>query len=271
MYLEEIKFLLEKKISPKLFRFNSEIYGFHYGQTQKNKIIKKVMLTIDLDLKSIHYAVKNKINLIISHYGLFNNPIQNFNNNLVNKLSLLSKYPISIFVLNTSFIAAEGGISETIMDTLYLKLDKTFNVKNKKGINIPIGRVCLPKSYPNGKNTLKLEDLIKRIKMHLDIVKISYVGDLNQIINKICIIGGDLLNIEFLEKALKYECDCFISGRIDHFEAIYAKEIGICLIKIPYYKNEIIAMKKLSNILSLKFPYDEFYLFESEDPIKTYL
>jgi len=29
-------------------------------------------------------------------------------------------------------------------------------------------------------------------------------------------------------------------------------------------------MKKLSNILSLKFPYDEFYLFESEDPIKTY-
>ena len=201
---------------------------------------------------------------------MFNKPIKYFNNSLINKLNLLSKYPISIFVLNSSFIAAENGISGTIMKTLYLELDNTFDIKNMDGVEVPIGRICTPKEYPNGTKNLKLEDILKRIRNTFDMDKILYVGDLNHKIKKICIIGGDMISIKLLDKAERYGFDCFISGKLGHHEAIHAKEIGLSLIEISHYKNEIMAMKKLCNLLSLEFPFDEFILFESTDPIEYY-
>ena len=133
MHLKAITSILEKKLSPKLFKLDSEVYGIQYGISDPTRIIKKVLLTLNLSLEAIHYAFKNKINLIISYQGLITSPIDKFNRYLVNKLTILSKYPISIFVLNSSFIAAEEGISDTIMNALYLNLESTLNIENKNG------------------------------------------------------------------------------------------------------------------------------------------
>ena len=139
MLLEEIKSLLEKKISPKIYRLNSDIYGIHYGQDNNDKYIRKVMLTLDLNRDAIYYAVKNKVNLIISQRGLINKPITHFNNDFVHKLTLLTKFPITVFVLSTPFIAAEEGMSDTIRESLFLKLDSTLTIKNQVRTKIPIG------------------------------------------------------------------------------------------------------------------------------------
>ena len=157
MFIQEIQSILINKLSPKIFKLNSEIYGFQYNQNRVNKSIKKVMLTIDLSIEALHFAVKNKVNLIISHHGLTDNSIKKFNQNLINKLTLLTRYPIAIFVLNSSFIAAEGGVSETIANALYLNLERTFDIKNSKGIKIPIGRICTPKHYLNDNQIMTLE------------------------------------------------------------------------------------------------------------------
>ncbi|GAH50813.1 unnamed protein product, partial [marine sediment metagenome] len=83
MFFDKIKSLFEKKLSPKIYRINSENYGLHYGQVSKKKHIKRILFSVDLSLESIHYAIKNKINLIISLYGLTNEPITNFNQLLI--------------------------------------------------------------------------------------------------------------------------------------------------------------------------------------------
>ncbi|MFW9941451.1 MAG: Nif3-like dinuclear metal center hexameric protein [Candidatus Thorarchaeota archaeon] len=271
MVLQEIQSILTNKLSPKIFKLNSEIYGFQYNQNRVNKSIKKVMLTIDLSIEALHFAVKNKINLIISHHGLINTSINKFNRDLINKLTLLTKYPIAIFVLNSSFIAAEDGVSETIANTLYLNLEKTFNIKNNKGVEIPIGRICTPKYYLNEHQIMTLENLIKRIKTHLDLTYVSYVGNIKKTIKKICVVGGDTSDIKYLRKAAAIGCDCYISGRIDYYGAIYCRDIGLALIESSHYKIEIPALKKLCNLLSLEFPYVEFTLFESFDPYRIYI
>ncbi len=271
MLLQEIKAILKNRLSPKPFRMNSEIYGMHYGKNNNSKLIKKVMFTIDLSLEAIHFALKNKVNLIISYHSLINKPIKKFNQIIINKLSLLSKYPFSIFVLNSSFIAAEGGISDTIVEVLYLKLETIFQVKNNKGIKIPIGRICSPMIYLNKKHPFTLENLIKRIKTNLGLGNVSYVGDLKSVIKKICIVGANISNIDHINKAMKLGCDCYISGKINYFDAIFARDIGLNLIETSYYENGLLAMKKLSNILSLEFPQVEFIIFESKNPIKTYI
>ncbi|MHA2183126.1 MAG: Nif3-like dinuclear metal center hexameric protein, partial [Promethearchaeota archaeon] len=194
--------------------------------------------------------------------------IHTFNQNLVNKLTLLTKYPISIFVLNSSFIAAEGGVSETIAKALYLNLEKTFEIKNYKGVKVPIGRICSPKYYLKKDQKMTLGDLLKRIKTNLELTHVLYVGNLNSTINKVCIVGGDTPNIKYLRKAMNLKCDCYISGKIDYTDAIFGRDTGLTLIEASHYKIEILALKKLFNILSLEFPYVEFLLFESGDPFK---
>jgi putative NIF3 family GTP cyclohydrolase 1 type 2 len=76
--------------------------------------------------------------------------------------------------------------------------------------------------------------------------------------------------MNFIKKAVNKGCDCYISGKINNSEASFARDIGVNLIEISPYKTEIIALKKLCNILSLEFPHVGFLLFESKDPIKTY-
>ncbi len=270
-FFQELRELLTYKLSPKAFRLDSEIYGLYFDKIKDNTIIKKVMLTIDLSLEAIFFALKHKISLIISHHSLVNKPIKKFTQTIIDKLSLLSKYPISIFVLNSSFISAEGGVSETLVNALYLKLENTFEIKNNRGIKIPIGRICSPIYYPNEKNPFKLEDLITRIKKNLNLKSVLYVGNLGNPIKKICIIGGDIISSNLFKKVVNIGCDCYVSGNINYFEATLARDIGINLIEISHYKNEILAIKKLCNILSLEFPQVEFVLFESKDPFKTYI
>ena len=97
-------------------------------------------------------------------------------------------------------------------------------------------------------------------------INISYVGDLNREIKKICIVGGDTYDIKYLQKALKHNCDCYISSNIKYNEALFAKDIGLSLIELSYYKSGIISLKKLYNVLSLEFPYDEFFFLNRKIP-----
>ena len=270
MFLEEIDSLLRKRLSPEEFKINNEFYGLQYGNQNLNSVLKKVMLTTDLNLESIHFAILNKINLIISLRSLINKPIDCFNKNLINKLSLLSRYPLSIFVLNSSLIAVEGGISDIIREILYLNLEKTFDIVNLEGNIIPIGRICSPKNYPNQKSPLKLEDLLNRIKINFELDKIHFVGNLKKKITKVNIIGGVFPDIKYLEESINIGCDCFISCDFNYGQALYARELDLCLIKIPHYSCEMKTMKRLCNILSLEFPYDDIFLYESENPINVY-
>ena len=270
MYLEEIETILKNRISPKFYQMGSEVYGFHYNRSNGEKIIKKIMITVDLSLESIHFAIKNKVNLIISHHGLFQKQLRNFDAHLINKLSLLSRYPISIYVLNTPFIAAEGGISETIMEALYLKLERPLNIKNNTGIKIPIGRICYAEMYPGNHVKINLENLLKRMKVNLNMKSIPYAGTLNKEINRICIVGGSYGNEYLIRKILRKGCDCYISFNINHHLASLARDLGLILIEASHYNSEIIALRKLCNYFSLEFPQTEFILYESKNPINFF-
>lgn len=266
MYFKEIKKLLENKIAPKDFRLTPEGYGIQYGTIEEQKEIKRIMVTLDLSIDAIHFAITNKIKLIISRYGLVNNPISHFNDIMIKKLTLLTKYPVLIFALNSPFIAVEGGISDIIMNSLYLQLDRPFNILSQTGEEIPIGRICLPQAYPDQKDSLNLRTLVERIRTFLNTNRIPYLGDLDKVLKRICIVPIDSLSISYLERVQKEGCDCLITGKVNCSEALFARDIGLFIIEISLFQCEIIALKKLCNLLSLEFPHEEFMMFDSIDP-----
>lgn len=274
MLCKDIIQYIKNELFPKQYSISPDYYGFQYKSPiiNFNTTFRKVLISIGLDIETLHFAIKNKINLIISHHHLFNKKLVKFDPLMIKKLNLLSKQPIAIFSLGTSFIAAEGGVSDCICERIFCEISKTFEIRNNNNL-IPIGRICFPNKYQSSKNEIKkdkikLESLIKRIKHNFRLNILRYVGELNTDIKKICIIGGSFANTAILKKASKLRCDCFISGNFDYFESIYARQIGLNLIEIPHYSTENITLRNLTNILSLKFPHDEIVCFIPEDPIQ---
>ena len=270
MQFKVIKNLLETRIAPKEYLINGEIYGLQYGQADDTKLIKRILLTPDLNFESIHFATVNKTNLILSYNSLINEPISKFNLTLIKKLTLLSNYPLLIYPLNSSLVAAEGGTSDTLMELLYLELEKPLEIRNNKNISIPIGRICLPKSYPENVGIITLEKLLKRIKSNLEVDCLSFVGDLKSQVKKICVIGSDINDIELLRKVTKNGCDCFVSGTINNQFANLANELELKLIQIPLYSCLNVTFKKIAQYLSLEFPYDDFIYYKKKELIKNY-
>ncbi|TFF86004.1 MAG: hypothetical protein EU518_00070 [Promethearchaeota archaeon] len=267
MFFKNLKELLENEISPQIFSRKEDFYGIQYGVIKEETQVKKILICLDISIQSIYYAIKNKVSLIISHHPFIQTPLLELKKTLMNKLNLLSKYPISIFVLNNSFISSENGISETIAKSLYLNIDSLFQVEINNNI-IPLGRICEPMNFSESNETLTLRSLLERIKRNLNINRgeIPYVGKLSKNIQKICIVGGGTLENKYIEKAAELGCDCFISSNLSHAKAILAEDLGISLINISHHNSEMIALRHLRNFLSLEFPYDEFLLFESKDP-----
>lgn len=266
LYKDLLK-ILETQIAPKRFKKSSEFYGIQYGDVNSEKIIKKVLITVNLNLKVLYFAIKNEVSFIISHLPLIERPTLKINKYLINKLNILSRYPLCIYVLNSAFIASENGVSETISKMLYLKVGDVLEISDLNGNQIPLGRICYPQKYQKCENQFLLRNLLKRINSHFNLELIPYTGELEHEITKICIIPSETNTILFIKKALEHNCDALITSNINYKQAIFAKEMGICLISIPYYNTIYFTLKKVYNYLSLEFPNDLFYFFEQVNPI----
>jgi dinuclear metal center YbgI/SA1388 family protein len=269
MQYQKLKEILQNKIAPINYSIRGNFTGLQYGDIKLEKNISKILICVDLTIDSIYYALKKKVNLIISHHPIFPGKISHFRHLLINKLNLLSKYPISIYILNSPFISSENGISEIIAKTLYLKIDNLFKIKENNR-TIPIGRICRPLELAESNHDFTLKNLLERVRRNLNESNIFYVGELTKRIENICVVGGDTKERKYIIKAVKMGSDCYISSNLNHYLANLAQELGLCIVNISQHDTEMLALQNLRNFLSLEFPHDDFLIFESDDPFKIF-
>ncbi|MFW6282684.1 MAG: Nif3-like dinuclear metal center hexameric protein [Minisyncoccales bacterium] len=269
--LKIISFIKEK-YALKYYPLTSKFFGIEYQPKKsiEDYIINKILITTDLSYKSLIFALKNKVNFIITYYGLLNSPIRHFDYLLIKKLNLLSKFSSIVFTLNSSIVASEYGTSATLGEVLFLKTVHLFKInQNKK--EIPIGRICLPNRYPHSnESSFTLENLINRVKANLELANLNYSGNLNKKIERICIIATNISKIKIAKKLFDHKCDCLICSNIDSKHALFAKEIKLCFIEIPFLKVLRLTLKKFHKILSLEYPNKKVYFFDSSYPIQKY-
>ena len=81
------------------------------------------------------------------------------------------------------------------------------------------------------------------------------------------IVGGSGSS-EF-NNALRYKCDCFITGEIHHHIGLEALEQGICMIEVNHAV-EALFKETLKKVLNEKFPELEIILAVEKDPFEIY-
>lgn len=218
----------------------------------KNKEIKKIMITLDVDENVVKDAKERGCDLIISHHPLIFSPLKKIVSDDACSRSVMTliKNDIALVSVHTNFDSTASGLCD-------LFLDKIVTTKNRAAIDgNGIGRIAdLCKEC-------EMSDVLAKVKSEFNLTSVRYVGDKYKKINKIAVCNGG--GAEFVYAAKELGADLYISGDIKYHHARFAYENDIALIEVPHYNAEIIFCEYMKELLEKEFK-DTFELVITDE------
>ena len=227
----------------------------------KEKEVKKILLSLDCTLEVIEEAKEKDIDLIITHHPLlFRKPSSITTDTLTGKKIIeLIKNDISLYSSHTNLDSASGGLNETIVNILGYESKELIEVnRNARNENEGLGRIIkLDKE-------ISLDDLVKQVKEKLNINALKIVKA-SENIKKIAVINGS--GSSFFDMAYKKGADCIITGDTTYHFASDYKEMGVSIIDTGHFLSEWIVFLEVINKLKDKLNEVEIFISEnSNDP-----
>ena len=227
----------------------------------KEKEVKKILLSLDCTLEVIEEAKEKDIDLIITHHPLlFRKPSSITTDTLTGKKIIeLIKNDISLYSSHTNLDSASGGLNETIVNILGYESKELIEVnRNARNENEGLGRIIkLDKE-------ISLDDLVKQVKEKLNINALKIVKA-SENVKKIAVINGS--GSSFFDMAYKKGADCIITGDTTYHFASDYKEMGVSIIDTGHFLSEWIVFLEVINKLKDKLSEVEIIISEnSNDP-----
>lgn len=258
VYLTQIMDTLNE-LSPRFFSLGDENVGLCFGRKTdvSDVVIKKSLVVVDPTIDSIEKAANWNANLIISHHKLFFDSFLKIKEIVHEKIRILSERNIWVYVLGTSWIAAEEGISKSLCQGLKLEPSQVFNVLGPQGSPVPLGRIC------NLEEKLTLVDLVEQVKSIIKSPLRVNFSEGNASVNNVLVIGGDIKKVDWIEEVLEKKVDTIITGEINHEILCILDDLNIKVLQLGHYHADLFGMSKLKFLLSLKHPNVDFDLHEN--------
>lgn len=244
MIIKEIISELEK-LFPKKNAEDWDNVGLLLGDLEND--VKGVVITLDVDEKSIEKAISEGANLIISHHPMIFSGIKSidFKNPISKKIKSLIKNDINVYCMHTNIDSTLGGLNDYILKKLEIEISKVLAPKADK-VN-GIGRY-----YKIGKG-FTIDEYCKLVKNKLGLEEMSlYTKDKHKSCEKVAFVNGS--GADFWKKAKFYNCDLLITGDAKYHTIYDALESGISILDLGHYESEKEFMELIQEILKSIFP-----------------
>lgn len=208
----------------------------------ENREITKMLFCLDLTEKAIDEAIKNGVNLIISHHPAIFNGMKKITSESLQgrKILKLIENKIAVYSIHTNCDFALNGLNDYVLEKIQLQgnveiVDKVEfenynNIKNRVDL-IRGGKVRIK----HLEREITVQNLADKIKYHLGINYVRIVGNKEKFVKRIGLItgGGSSLMHDVKEKI-----DVFLTGDLRHHEALDVIEEGGILIDIGHFESE---------------------------------
>lgn len=228
MIAKEIIKELEKAF-PKNLAEEWDNVGLLVGDNKRD--VKKIQISLDATEIAIDNAIKNGVDMIVTHHPMIFRGIKTIDYSTVlgRKIIKLIENKINLYTLHTNLDSACGGLNDYILSQLGVKEFKILD-ENINGVDTGIGRVYkLDKEY-------SISEYIEFLKERLDIKNVRLVGDEDKKIKKVALINGS--GMSYWMKAKKMGADVLITGDVGYHEALDAKENNLELIDMGHFESE---------------------------------
>lgn len=203
-----------------------DVNGLNLGS--ENKVVEKILFSVDVTKAVVDEAIEEKVDLIISHHPLMLHPVsllpeESLKGELVAKLI---KSDIALFNAHTNADAATEGVNQALAKVLGL-----FELRpiNETGIG-RVGKLASPMS---------LLDFANFVKVNLPPTKNAVLvsGDLEKEIKTVAVCGG--AGDSLLEEVRELAVDVFVTADLRHHPAQDNKELaGPALVSVSHWASE---------------------------------
>lgn len=229
MILNEIIKVLEKKF-PVTNKEEWDNVGLMIGRRQNE--IKKIQLSLDVTMETIDNAIKNGVDLIISHHPMIFSGVKKINSDTIigEKIIKAIENNIAVYSLHTNLDSTKDGLNDYVGKKLNLIDGKIIDEINENESGI--GRVY------SLDEKIKFSDFLERIKENFLTNNLRVAGkNLDELlIKKVAIVNG--AGSSYWRKAKKMGADLLITGDVKYHEALDAMEEGFCIVDIGHYESE---------------------------------
>ena len=192
-------------------------------QIDCNDNYDKVLICLDITPKIANYAIRENVDLIISHHPLIFQNYAKTDKYLRNVFHNLYANDVSVYSLHTNYDNHNYGMNYAYIDRLGYEV---------------INSDCMIKMF-----NANLSLIDKILEVNKDVRIYNKKADINKV-GVVLGAGGS-----FIEKAIACECDAFISSEFKHNEINKAKENDLMLIDVTH-QSEVIFSNEIANFLS---------------------
>ena len=244
--------------------FEWDNVGFQIGNGETK--VTKILLTLDVTENAINKAIKEKVNLIISHHPFIFRPIKKITNPFYFRLI---KNDISVYCAHTNLDVIQNGVNDALAKKIGLQNPKI--ILQETGITTEITKYFQRDDENLGlgligelKTPQKLNDFAKFVKTKLEcpFVKL-WLGNKNKdkLIKKVAVCGGSGSNLipKIIGKA-----DVFVSSDFTYHTIL---DSPIPLIDAGHFYTENPVLTNLAQILE-NFNIEIIMLKSTEHEIK---
>lgn len=231
---------LEKKY-PKINAESWDNVGLIVGKL--NQEVKKVQFSLDATDRAIENAIKNSVDLIITHHPMIFKPVKSVTtmDNLGRKIIKLIENNKSLYAMHTNLDASKDGLNDYILNLLEVENSKIIDA-NEFDNEVGIGRL-----YTISKE-MNIDEYANFIKEKLKIKNIKIISeDREKKVKKVALINGS--GMSYWRKVKSLGADLFITGDVGYHEALDAKEAGINIFDIGHFESENCFVELLSKEL----------------------
>lgn len=188
--------------------------------------VTNLLLSLDLSLEVVKEAIRKQTNFIIVHHPFFFEPLYKvlLNTEQGEVLKLLLTHDISVYAMHTNLDVGQGGVNDTLADLLAIRNCKVDHDVIGKQNYLRFGDI----------EEITLYELVQNVKNVFHLPGVRVLGDLNQRINRIGVIGGSGAHQNDIERAIFNNCQVLITGEVKLNNAQYAKYLGLSIIEVNH-------------------------------------
>lgn len=191
---------------------------------RREKEVKKILLALDATDEVVRMAVEHGADMLITHHPMIFSPIRRVTDEDMTgrRLLALIQHDISYYAMHTNYDTR--GMADLAAGLLNLQECTVLEeVKDGEGI----GRVGILPAC------MTLKECAELVKAAFEIPSVRYFGDPDTKVRTAAICPG--AGKSTLKEVLRFGCDVYITGDIDHHTGIDAVDQGLCIIDAGHY------------------------------------
>lgn len=201
--------------------------------------VKKLLICLDINEKTVKDAEDFKADLIITHHPFIFNALKRIQDRNWQYISRLVESGISVLSYHTRLDAAPGGVNDVLAEKIGLSDTRSFG--GEKGIG-RVGKLAAP---------MKAQDFSELLKNVLGCGTMRCFMN-EKMISEVSVIGGG--GKDFIFEAAHIS-DAYVTADLSHNSFITASELGISIFDAGHYHTENPVVSRVAEKIKEEFPH----------------